>query len=166
MNAFMDSQITDAQFEAERKRMKFLHDCKTKGFKALERSGQIEHSMRPEPSGKDVKKPQYKEAFRVKILKQALKRYKAGETTDEIAASFDICKQTLLKWSKTYNMPFPRKLKITICEQDRIISLVNKDGYRLTEACRMRGFSIFGVRNAIEKRGFKYNKQKGEFERV
>lgn len=41
MCALMDAQITDAEWEAQRKRNKLLHDCKTKGFDRLKKLGQF-----------------------------------------------------------------------------------------------------------------------------
>ncbi len=37
----LDSQLTSAEFDAYRKRSKFLHDCKTKGFARLKKLGNL-----------------------------------------------------------------------------------------------------------------------------
>jgi hypothetical protein len=40
---FLESRQTDAEFRAMVSRNRFLHECKTKGFKKLEGLGLIQH---------------------------------------------------------------------------------------------------------------------------
>ena len=120
---------------------------------------------RKQASGAKTKRPQFTDQAKRNMVNQAKTRISRNEERlCDVAHSFGISVETLRIWGKNYGANFERQVKITACEAGRVVKLVNVEGYRLTEACRMRGHSPKGVKYVLAKRGYSYNKRTGKFD--
>ena len=119
---------------------------------------------RKQASGAATKRPHSTEQAKRNMVNQAKARISGNkERLCDVAYSFGISVETLRAWGRNYGANFERQVKITSCEADQVFKLVNINGYRLKEACRMRGHSPRGVKYVLQKRGYLYDKDSGKF---
>jgi hypothetical protein len=76
----------------------------------------------------------------------------------EIADRNNIHVMTIRAWARAQGVSLKKGAIISIELQDQAIKLINS-GVPCEKACRQLGFSMMGLRRAVEKRGYKYNKK-------
>ena len=168
MLALMDSKVTKAQFEEERKRMKFLHDCKTKGFKNLEKLGQfsggISQSFREtRHDARKIVGEAFNDANRKQIAEEVAQRVKAGERIGAACERVGVDQMTVRKWADKLGVDIPRLKGVPIRISDKqrceIIDRVNKDGLRLKEVAIKYKMTLNQLSQRIRTWGYKYDQR-------
>ncbi len=145
----LDSSLTSKEVDHCLANHKLIHDCKTKGFKTLEKMGLI---VMPEKGESRVFLTKVEAR---KIAADAAKLMAKGKTLKESADKLGVKESTLKHHVARRRQGKPIKnINQKIAE---VIKLVNEDGYRFLEAARRAGASHQSLRYQMQKRGYKYN---------
>jgi len=171
MNRLMDAQMTDAEFDAEVARSRFLHECKTKGFKRLEGlsslGGGITHGIGFGEVIKDVREqvgPKFNDDNRKEVAQRVADRVKAGEPIGAVCKDIGVDQMSARKWAEKFAIDIPRlkskPLRISEYKRRQMIKMVNEDGYRLSDVAKKFGMTLNQMSHRIRAWGYKYDQQK------
>ena len=144
---YIESKISDAEFERKLEQKRFLHQCKRDKFKGLYAAGLLQKA-RPYMSDDETRK---------RIVEEARERIEAGEMLDDIAKEVGWSRQSISDWARALGNPLPRSVNIKPFQIDEIIHQVNELGHGYTKTLKEIGVSAGGVRYALAKRGLYYN---------
>ena len=153
--ALMDAQITDKEFDRGIERNKLLHDCKTKGFKHLQKLGPLD-------GGVGIKvKPEVIRMNGYDFARVGAKLVNEGNVT--ITKWAEQCGRNpgdLRYYCDKYGIELVRKLNPNIDHEKIYIQarqMINRDGRRMKDAARRCGVSVTFLRNLFESKRRVYN---------
>ena len=158
----MDAQITDEEWEAQRKRNKLLHDCKTKGFARLNELGHLNGGIKIK---KDKAAPNYSP---LEFAQLASKMVNEGMSLTKACSQFGRESGDLRHYCKKFGIQLNRKQR----EWDyaatfpKLQRLVNRQGYRLKTAARKLNGSPALMMRVIESHGYKYDSKTVKIRKV
>lgn len=166
----LDAHETDAQFEDRKEKNRLLHLCKTKGFKHLEalgaKCGGIEKNADKKPATPKVKqrtREEWKEEMRQRAIK-TLKMYKEdGMTLSSIGKALGINPANLRRDWRRFNLDAPAVKRSF--DKDRLLDMVNNQGWSLYKACKSYGVHSTNVRRVMETAGWFYDGEQKKFYR-
>lgn len=164
MNALMDAQITDAEFDEAIARNKFLHECKTKGFKRLQSMGFLSGGIKLSES---KPAPQHDP---IDFARDGAERVNNGETIRSVCAEYGRNAGDLRYFCSKFGIQIkPTRAKRT-WDYDKtylkIRRMINGKGYRLKDVARKLECSTRLVVTVIESKGCKYNAKEIKIERI
>jgi len=158
MLTLLDSSLTSKEVDYCLANYKLLHDCKTKGFKMLEKMGLI--AMPAKPSARAL----LTKAESSKLAADAAKLMARGKTCQQVADKLGVKEWTLRHHIAKRRQGKP--IKYIDKKLDEAIRLVNEDGYRFMESARMVGVSHKTLRYQMKKRGYQYNSKTVKMEAI
>ena len=167
LGRMIEGHLTNAEYEEYRERLRFLKECKEKGFKRLEKLGTKMGGINLKPSKAPRKKQvqQMTNDQRLELLKEMVKRVKDGETLAAICAEYEVHTSTVYGWAKRLGIEIPTsRFFLSYDLQQRVIEGINEKGMSLDGACKKFGGSPQGIKDAIKKRGLTYNPKKRRIE--
>lgn len=154
MLTLLDSSLSSKEFDECLRYHKLKHDCRTKGFKALEKAGLIKIERTPKRtfiSGGDAKQ----------IAAKAAVLMAKGKTIKQVADKLNVQESTLRGYVSKHRQGKP--IRNMDAKVDEVIKLIN-DGYRFLDAARRVGASRDALRYQLKRRGLNYNAKRGELE--
>ena len=149
----LDAQITDAEWERNRKQAKLLHDCKAKGFGRLKASGLITFpetnravTVSPEVFAKEASDLVKNEGW---SLKAACEKY--GRNDGD-----------LRYYCRKFDIPLERKMeKRRTWDYVKVLAqakrYINEKGFRMSEMAKKLNCSPSLICDVLKTHGYKYD---------
>lgn len=163
MLTLLDSSLTGDQFERCIQNHKLLHDCKTKGFEKLKKLGLIVVPERLPELTKEEKRDKYKQ-----LAIDAEKLVKSGMTIDQAAGELGVKGHTVNHHCRRHGIKLkPRRVRRKKATDEMInktIDLINEDGYRVYQACKITDIAHATFHQRIAEMGLAYDKTKVRIE--
>ena len=160
MNALMDAQITDKEFDEQIAKNKLLHDCKTKGFKDLESMGLI----------RQVTKKAAPNFSPLEFAQLASKMVNNGMSITAASAEFGRNAGDLRHYCNKFGIEYKSRFTKRQWDYDKtyvkIRRLINEQGYRLKDAARKLDAAPALLMRIIKIKGRKYNAATIKIERI
>jgi len=160
MNALMDAQITDKEFDEQIAKNKLLHDCKTKGFKDLEAMGLI----------RQVAKKAAPNYSPLEFAQLASKMVNNGMSVTAACAEFGRNAGDLRHYCNKFGIEYKSRFTKRQWDYDKtyvkIRRLINEKGYRLKDAARKLDAAPALLVRIIKTKGRKYNAATVKIERI
>ena len=104
----LSAHETSKEFDRRREANRILHLCKTKGFKHLERIGQIEHGATPKKLIQQSKTRNMSQSQKDKLTRIFAARAETGENHRKIASELEVNIDTLKKWAVNMGLTVKR----------------------------------------------------------
>lgn len=152
----LEANQTDKEFDAMVKRNRFLHECKTKGFKKLEELGLI---AKPDDNGVFVPS----EEERIEIAHKAKKLIDSGMQMKEVCEKVGGLSDTsVLKYMRMEGLVGEKESrgKISI---DHVLKMVNEQGLSITNAAKVIGVTQAAVSTAMKVAGYSFDKKEKQY---
>ena len=160
----MDAQMTSEEFDAAVARNKLLHDCKTKGFKHLQKLGPLDGGVGLK------KKPDVIRMNGYDFARVGAKLINEGQTTKaEWARKCGRNAGDLRYYCDKYGIELVRKLNQPIDHEKVYIKarqMINRDGRRMKDTAYRCGVSTTFLRNLFQSKGRAYNATTIKVEKV
>ena len=151
---YLDSQITDAEWEANRSRNKLLHDCKTKGFARLSRLGAFHGGI------EISEKESAPEHTTLEFAKEA-----ASLVNDQGWSIVRACEKfgrnpgDLRYYCDKFGVGLDRKMRTWDHEAmfPKIRHLISRQGYRMKDAARELDATPGVLAGILKTHGYEYD---------
>ena len=164
MNALMDAQITSKEFDESIARNKFLHECKTRGFKHLQSRGHLKGGIQL------AEKKAAPNFSPLEFAQLASKMVNNGMTITAATAEFGRNPGDLKYYCNKFGIEYRATLTKRQWDYDatykRIYHFINRQGYRLKETAAKLDCSPKLITDILGSKGRKYNAKTIKIEKV
>ena len=154
----MDAHITDKEFDKGIARNKLLHECKTKGFKRLERLGRFNGGFK-KPVADTRPTPEAQSEIAMKATELI---NEGGLTLAEVSRQMNCSAGSITYYCNKFGIRLG-EVKRKVWDHAEVCAFarrrVNRRGYRLSEVARKLGATPPLVINALKSQGYKYDAQ-------
>jgi len=160
----LDSKMTDAEWERNRQRAKFLRDCKTKGFKRLASLGRFK-------GGIDLAKAKaVQDHTPIEFATEAARMVNEGMTITAACEKFGRNPGDLKYYCEKFGIKYRSIKAKRQWDYDatyiKIRRMVNEKGYRLKDAANRLDASPKVLKDILKSKGRTYNAKSIKIERA